>query len=249
MSLPSIPKTVAYHIGIIRMMQHRRVAAMMAIVAMLSMCAHTAKAQEAAYRFELGPAIGLSGYLGDANTSSLYAHPGFAGGAVFRYLVSTRWNIRGNFTMATLSGNSADMTNVFPGGATYDFSSTVYDLGARIDFNFFNYGIGETYRKLRRWTPYLTVGLGVTMISCEGTSVAFNIPMGAGLKYKINPRLNLGLEWCMTKAFTDKVDGPVLNDLYGIKSSFAKNTDWYSTIMLSLTFEFGERCKSCYYVD
>lgn len=208
-----------------------------------------ARAQETAYRFELGPAIGMSGYLGDANTSSLYAHPGFAGGAIFRYLVSPRWNIRGNFTMATLSGNSADMTNVFPGGATYDFTSTVYDLGARIDFNFFNYGIGETYRRMRRWTPYLTLGLGMTVASCEGTAVAFNIPMGAGLRYKINPRLNLGLEWCMTKAFTDKVDGPVLNDLYGIKSSFAKNTDWYSTIMLSLTFEFGERCKSCYYVD
>ena len=208
-----------------------------------------ARAQETAYRFELGPAIGMSGYLGDANTSSLYAHPGFAGGAIFRYLVSPRWNIRGNFTMATLSGNSADMTNVFPGGATYDFTSTVYDLGARIDFNFFNYGIGETYRRMRRWTPYLTLGLGMTVASCEGTAVTFNIPMGAGLRYKINPRLNLGLEWCMTKAFTDKVDGPVLNDLYGIKSSFAKNTDWYSTIMVSLTFEFGERCRSCYYVD
>lgn len=208
-----------------------------------------ARAQETAYRFELGPTIGMSGYLGDANTSSLYAHPGFAGGAIFRYLVSPRWNIRGNFTMATLSGNSADMTNVFPGGATYDFTSTVYDLGARIDFNFFNYGIGETYRRMRRWTPYLTLGLGMTVASCEGTTVAFNIPMGAGLRYKINPRLNLGLEWCMTKAFTDKVDGPVLNDLYGIKSSFAKNTDWYSTIMVSLTFEFGERCRSCYYVD
>ncbi|WP_289755019.1 DUF6089 family protein [Muribaculum intestinale] len=212
-------------------------------------CVNRASAQETAYKFELGPALGFSGYLGDANTGSLYAHPGFAGGAIFRYLVSPRWNIRGNFTVATLSGNSSDMTNVYPGGETYRFSSTVYDLGARVDFNFFNYGIGETYRRMRRWSPYLTLGMGMSLISCEGTAVAFNIPMGAGVRYKINPRLNLGVEWCMTKTFTDKVDGPVLSDLYGIKSSFAKNTDWYSTVMVSLTFEFGERCRSCYYVD
>ncbi len=229
----------------------RPVIAVMALaMAWCGMTVPEAGAQETAYKFELGPALGFSGYLGDANTSNLYAHPGFAGGVLFRYLVSPRWNIRGNLTVATLSGNSADMTNVLPGGASYEFSSTVYDLGARIDFNFFNYGIGETYRRMRRWTPYLTVGMGVSMASCGGTTaVAFNIPMGAGLRYKINPRLNLGLEWSMTKAFTDKVDGPVLNDLYGIKSSFAKNTDWYSTVMVSLTFEFGERCKSCYYVD
>jgi opacity protein-like surface antigen len=212
-------------------------------------CASQAEAQESVYKFELGPAIGFSGYLGDANTSSLYAHPGFAGGAIFRYLMSPRWDVRGNFTVATLSGNSADMTNVLPDNASYEFSSTVYDLGARIDFNFFNYGIGETYRKLRRWTPYLTLGMGMSLISCEGTRATFNIPMGVGLRYKLKQRLNLGLEWCMTKAFSDKVDGAVLNDLYGIKSSFAKNTDWYSTVMVSLTFEFGERCKSCYYVN
>jgi hypothetical protein len=212
-------------------------------------CAPQAEAQESVYKFELGPAIGFSGYLGDANTSSLYAHPGFAGGAIFRYLMSPRWDVRGNFTVATLSGNSADMSNVFPDGATYKFSSTVYDLGARVEFNFFNYGIGETYRKLRRWTPYLTLGMGMSLISCEGTRATFNIPMGVGLRYKLKQRLNLGLEWCMTKTFSDKVDGAVLNDLYGIKSSFAKNTDWYSTVMVSLTFEFGERCKSCYYVN
>lgn len=226
----------------------RRCAAVVAI-AVGVIVPMTASAQEEAYRFELGPAVGFSGYLGEANTANLYAHPGVALGAVFRYLPSTRWDVRGNFTMATLRGNSADMINVLPSRQSYTFTSTVYDLGGRVDFNFFNYGIGETYRRLRRVTPYLTMGMGLTLVSCEGVTSAFNIPMGAGVRYKLSPRLNLSLEWCMTKAFTDRVDGPMLNDLYGIRSSFAKNTDWYSTVMLALTFEFGERCKSCFYVD
>lgn len=232
-------------------LRRQAVATMVAVAAVCCslLAPRAAVAQETLYKFELGPALGFSGYLGDANSANLYAHPGVAGGVLFRYLVSSRWNVRGNLTVATLSGDSADMDNVLPGGASYDFSATAYDLGARIDFNFFNYGIGETYRRMRRWTPYLTLGMGATLVSCEGTTATFNIPLGAGLRYKLSPRLNLGLEWCMTKTFSDKVDGPVLNDLYGIKSSFAKNTDWYSTVMLSLTFEFGERCRSCYYVD
>ncbi len=220
------------------------------IIALMSMATATeARSQEAAYKFDAGAAIGMSGYLGDANTSNVLSHPGFAAAASFRYLINTRWAIKGVFTTAGLSGDSADMENVYPGGNTYSFTSSIYDLGARAEFNFFNYGIGETYRKLRRWTPYLSLGIGVTLASSEDTHVAMNLPMGVGMRYKLTPRINIGLEWSMTKVFGDNVDGPVLDDLYDIKSSFIKNTDWYSLIMLTISYEFGERCKSCFYVD
>ena len=52
----------------------------------------------------------------------------------------------------------------------------------------------------------------------------------------------------MTKVFSDHMDGP-LSDLHQIKSSFARNTDWYSNISFSVTYEFGERCATCHYVD
>ena len=141
------------------------------------------------------------------------------------------------------------MDDVLPGGASYSFKSTVYDLGGRVEFNFFPYGIGETYKKLKRWSPYLTVGIGLTLASCGGqTNAGFNIPMGAGIKYKIKERLNFGVEFTMTKVFSDHVDG-VLSDLYQIQSSFLKNTDWYSNISVSLTYEFGKRWATCHYVD
>ncbi len=102
---------------------------------------------------------------------------------------------------------------------------------------------------MKRWSPYLSLGIGMTVASSSGTHIYANIPMGLGVKYKLKPRINLGLEWTMTKVFGDKVDGEILDDPYHIKSSFLKNTDWYSTIMLSISYEFGERCKNCFYVD
>lgn len=201
------------------------------------------------YKFDFGAQLGMSGYLGDANGSSIFKHPGFSGGLSFRYLTNTRMAVRFVFNTLSLSGNTADFENVLPGGAQYKFNSQVYELSGRYEFNFFPYGIGETYKQLRRWTPYLAAGLGVSLASCEGKSaVAPTLPMAVGMKYKLTERWNLGVEFSMTKAFGDKVDGE-LTDLYLIKSSFIKNTDWYSNISISLTYEFGKRCVTCHYID
>ena len=210
------------------------------------------RAQSAPYKFDVGAGIGMTGYLGDANRSSLLKHPGFEGELTFRYLPNVRWAIRGVLSAMSLSGSTADMDNVLPsnGPEVYDFTSTVYDLGGRLEFNFFSYGIGETYKRLRRWTPYLTLGVGVSLSSSGGkTSVAPNLPMGAGVKFKIKERLNFTAEFTMTKVFGDKVDGPVLNDLNTIKTAFYKDTDWYSRLTIGITYEFGQRCEACHYVD
>ncbi len=219
-------------------------------VAPLRVAAQTSTAPEETYKFDFGAGVGMSGYLGDANNSNLFKHPGVAGNLSFRYLMNTRMAIRGMLNVMTLSGDTSDWDDVLPGGAQYDFKATVYDLGGRFEFNFFPYGIGETYKKLKRWTPYLALGVGVTLSSCGGsTNVAPNIPMAFGVKYKVKERINLGLEFSMTKVFGDKVDGDKLTDLYMIKSSFMKNTDWYSTIQVSVSYEFGKRCVTCHYVD
>ena len=215
---------------------------------LVALAAPRLQAQEETYRFDIGAQAGMAGFLGDAS-SNIFGHPGFSGGVSWRYLPDARWAVRALLNVMSLSGDTADMDDVLPGQAQYSFKSTAYDLGGRVEFNFFSYGIGESYKKLRRWSPYLTVGLGVTLATCGGErAFGVNIPMGAGIKYKLRERWNLGLEFTMTKVFSDHVDGE-LSDLYQIKSSFIKNTDWYSNISVSVTYEFGKRCSTCHYVD
>ena len=219
------------------------------MLAVLAGIAPGAYAQETPYKFDAGVGVGMSGYAGDAS-SNVFSHPGFEGELTFRYLPTARWAVRGVFSTLGISGNTADMDGVLPGGAQYSFKSQVYDLSARVEFNFFPYGIGETYKSLRRWTPYLTLGVGATYAVCDGSG-AFgpNIPMGAGIKFKLRERLNLGMEFTITKVFNDHVDGPDLSDLTSIKSSFVKNNDWYSRLSVGITYEFGKRCETCHYVD
>lgn len=83
--------------------------------------------------------------------------------------------------MQTLSGNTADMDDALPGGQKLKFSSTVYDATLTAEFNFFAYGIGQPFRRLKRWTPYLSAGIGAAMSrSGSDTSGAFVLPLGLG---------------------------------------------------------------------
>lgn len=219
------------------------------IILAASYPAFEADAQED-YRFDAGGGIGMTGYLGDANTSNLWSSPSYDLELLFRYIANPRLAFKSNFYLGRLSGDSSKMTNVFPSGETYKFSTTFYEIGEMVEFNFFNYGMGETYRKLKRITPYIAAGLSLTAWNAEGKSgAALAIPLGVGLKYKPSRRLNLGLEFLMKKTFTDRLDGPMLDDPMSIESSFMKNTDWYSTLTFTVSYEFSKRCAVCNYKE
>ncbi len=215
-------------------------------ITLITLASVTSVFAQDTYRYEVGGGIGMSGYIGDASTN-IMKHPGWAAGGIFRYVIDRRWSLKANLIVANIGGRSDGI--VYPGGAVYEFNSTLYDAGAQMEFNFFNFGIGSKYMNLKRITPYLTVGLGGTFATPDvgGNAFAIVLPMGVGVKYKWKERLNLGLEFTMRKSFGDGLDG--LSDLNGIRHSFAKNTDWYSVLMVSVTYEFGKRCKVCHYVD
>lgn len=202
------------------------------------------------YRFDMGAGVGMTGYIGDANSAWLWKNPSWDFEVLFRYIINPRWALKTNFYTGGLRGDSSQMSNVFPNGETYKFSTVFYEIGEMAEFNFFNYGKGETYRKLKRISPYITAGLSFMLWQIDGkTGMAPVIPLGVGVKYKLSERWNLGFEFLMKKTFTDKLDGEALRDPYGIKSSFMKNTDWYSTMSFTISYEFSKRCAVCHYKD
>ena len=142
-----------------------------------------------------------------------------------------------------LKGTSANESTWYPEGP-YEFDKNVMDIGARYEYNFWAYGTGREYRGARRLTPFITLGLGVTSYGGTKSGMTANLPLGAGLKYKIGDRLNLSAEWRMHFTMSDYLDD--VKDPYGIESSgIFKNTDCFSVIQLALTYDLWAKCKTC----
>ena len=178
---------------------------------------------EPEYRLEVGGGIGAVTYLGDFNSN------------LFR-------------DMQPMGSLLAKKTYYPDSIKDYSFKSNLVDVGLRYEYNFWPYGTGQEYRGAKRLTPYIYIGMGATIVkadTADKTEVAFNLPLGGGVKYKMADRLNLGVEWTIHFTTSDMLDG--VKDPYGITSSgLFKNTDCYSQLRVSVTYDLWAKCKTCH---
>jgi hypothetical protein len=209
----------------------------------------TAVAQE--YKYEIGGMAGMSMYLGDANQTALLKGLNPAGGLVFRRNFNFRWAFKADLMMGKITGNTRNTENVFPGHAETSFSRSFFELGGQMEFNFLPYSDKFAYLNTSRIAPYLLTGMGITVAPGENrTFLSLYLPLGAGVKYKIINRVNLGVEYTVHKLFGDGFDAPNsegfnLDNPYKIQSGLFKNKDWYNTLMFSITWDFGPNDRKC----
>lgn len=215
------------------------------LLALLLTTAMAAGAQtEPEYRLEIGGGIGAVTYLGDFNGSPFNdVQP--MGSLLAKYKLDPRMAIALSAGYGQLKGSSKNVKTYYPDRSDYSFSSTLVDIGLRFEYNFWPFGTGQEYRGAKRLTPFIMLGVGATIAKPSTTEVTMNVPIGGGVKYKVADRLNMALEWAIHFTGKDTLDG--VADPYGIKSSgLFKNTDCYSHLRLTLTYDFWTKCRTCH---
>jgi hypothetical protein len=212
------------------------------------------KAQdEPEYRMEIGAGAGLQSYVGDLDANIVRGQSPLAG-LVAKYKPTPRTAWSANLRFGKLEGSSEHVETIYPllAGQPWKFKTNTVDFDISFEYNFWPYGTGQEYHGARPFTPFIALGMGLTFANADVTgmetfkksSAGFQMPFGIGIKYKVANRLNLSAEWLMHFTGTDKLDG--MTDPYGIKSSgLFKNTDCYSTLQLSLTYDLWTKCKTC----
>ena len=221
----------------------------------LLVCAATALTATAQtddqYRMEIGVGAGMVAYEGDYN-GSITSGMQPAATVMLRRIFNPYMGLRLAATYGKLKGSDRGLKTYIPdtdGDTSYEFNNILADLSLTYEYNFWPYGTGHDYRGAKRLTPFIFAGLGATYVTGGGNNVfTANLPLGLGVKYKLAPRLNLGVEWAMHFSLSDKLDGTA--DPYGIKSSgLFKNTDCYSALQVSLTYSFMAKCRTCHNQD
>lgn len=199
------------------------------------------------YRMEVGAGVGLVSYLGDFN-GSVVKNMQPMGSLVWRWVLNPRMALRAKGSYGKLKGSSADVQTYYPDmqAKPYEFNHSLGDLGVTFEYNFWPYGTGRDYRGAKRLTPFIFGGVGGTYVSGGPKDVwTAHVPLGLGVKYKLGDRVNIGLEWAAHFSLSDKLDGVV--DPYLVKSSgLVKNTDGYSALLVTLTYSFQAKCRTCH---
>ena len=214
-----------------------------AILLMLTVEGHAQTEPE--YRLEVGGGIGMVSYQGDFNGNIFKnMQPMFS--LLAKYKFNPRVAIAMNISYGKLKGSAKDITSHVPAQwADYTFKRKIGDVGVRMEYNFWPYGTGMEYRGAQKLTPYIFIGLGTTVYKTDKPQLAMNMPLGLGMKYKAADRVNIALEWAMHFSSSDRLDG--VSDPLGIKSSgLFKNTDCYSQLRLSVTYDLWAKCKTCH---
>lgn len=234
------------------------------------LCSYTAAQDDPEYRMEIGGGLAVAAYQGDFNGSLLKGMQPMAA-IVAKYKMNPRMAWAAQLGFGKLKGTSKDVETWYPElrQNPLDFSTGITDLNVRYEYNFWPFGTGREYLGAKPLTPFVALGAGLAFtgkpklkggpVPIEGdtiaaalmtplepkATVAAMLQVGFGVKYKLRDRLNLTAEWVMHFTGTDYLDG--VKDPYGIKSSgMFKNTDCYSTLQLSLTYDIWAKCKTCH---
>ncbi|MEE3485480.1 MAG: DUF6089 family protein [Bacteroidales bacterium] len=206
---------------------------------------------QARYIGEFGILGGDSYYNGDANSTKIFIENHVAFGGFIRAHITDRCMLKVNVIRGGASGDTRNFENLLPKGQQADFTQKFWDIGLHVEHNFLKYGMSYWDREMKRHTPYILIGPGLTIYDqWSGSQLTFNLTFGVGYKFKICERLNLGVEWSMRKLFVDDFDvtnvhNKILNDPYKMGHSWIKNNDYYTCAYVFLSVDFLRRKGAC----
>ncbi len=216
---------------------------------------------------EIGIGLGAGHYFGDINTTASLNRAKLAATAFFRKNFGNYIAVRLGASFAQLGySDQYNAHNTYMYSRNLSFNSRVWEVALQGDFNFFRFLPGDAQYS---FTPYVTLGLGVfnydpyaylrgekvflRELGTEGqgsaaypdrkiySSIAYSIPFGAGVKYALNDRINIGFEVLHRFTGTDYLDD--VSKTYVESSVFPTNPDGSPSNALLLSdrsFELGE---------
>lgn len=182
---------------------------------------------------EIGIFSGASYYIGDLNTLEHFKNSQVAIGIIVKYNINPRVALRGLFMTGSVSADDATSPSRYQGVYTnrnLSFSSTITEIGAGIEFNYFPFQLGnKTYRgsgylfaevayfQMNPSTTYLGETVELRTLGTEGQGTPLNtndyysknqlaIPFGIGFKYPFGKIFCFGMEYGIRKTFTDYLD-------------------------------------------
>lgn len=211
---------------------------------------------------EYGVTFGAAHYFGDLNNRAAVNRPKIALGGFFRKQFGNYTALRVAAHFAQLGYSDQYSQNEYQRRRNLSFNTNIFEFAVRGDFNFFKFIPTDVNHS---FTPYATLGVGVFSydpyaylngqkyylrpLNTEGETfyqgrkaygtMAICIPIGFGIKYAINDKVNLSIEIAHRFTTTDYIDD-VSTTYVGIDKFTSPNgTPSVAAVLQDRSFETG----------
>lgn len=163
----------------------------------------------AAQKSEVGFGVGSLNYTGDLVRTYDVLNSRPAGTVFYRANLSQVVSLRAGITAGSIGASDKRPIDAFAEQRDASFSLFLMEASTVMEYHFMNW---RDDKHILRFTPYLFGGLGLFGISgtkdksSEYSNVQGAIPFGLGMKYIINPKWYVALEFGARKTFFDYLD-------------------------------------------
>jgi hypothetical protein len=245
----------------------KKLLAVLAFIAVISIDLSAQSQYAVQQEGEFGIGLGAGHYFGDLNTNAQLNRPKMAASIFFRKNFGNYVAARVAASFARVGYSDVYNThNEYMTRRNLSFNSNVWELSLQGDFNFFRFMPGEPGYS---FTPYVTFGAGVFSydpytylrdekiflrpLGTEGqgsaafpdrkqySSMGISLPLGAGIKFALNERINVGFEILHRFTNTDYLDD--VSTTYVDPSIFPSNPDASpsnAALLYDRSYERGE---------
>lgn len=208
----------------------------------LMMIAYTLSAQKS----EVGFGIGTLNYTGDLARTYNVLNSKPAATIFYRSNLSKVVSFRAAITGGKIGASDKRPIDAFAERRNASFNLFLMEASTVMEYHFMNW---RDDKHIMRFTPYLFAGLGIFGISgtqnkaSQYSNVQGAIPFGLGMKYIINPKWYIALEFGARKTFFDYLDNVSTGSNQLVKNYQYGNpydNDNYYFLCLSITRTFYE---------
>ncbi|MEJ1236850.1 DUF6089 family protein [Chryseolinea sp. T2] len=191
---------------------------------------------------EVGFGLGTFNYTGDLVQFYNFKYSKPAATVFYRSNLSNVVSLRAAIT-AGLIGASEVPTDAFATQRNASFKHFLFEASTVAEYHFLNW---RDSKRFVRFTPYLFGGVALFGFSGDVdrsqaySTVQMAIPFGGGVKYVLNPKWYLSLEFGMRKTFFDYLDNVSGGDFRNKNYQYGNdsNNDHYYFLGFSITRTF-----------
>ena len=225
----------AYHTDKPVILKHLTKPALIVVILLFSWAA---QAQDAEIGFELG----AYNSLGDVNKKYDFGNSALGMQAFYRKHLNNGFSTRLSGGYGKLKGKDVETFDVFSANRQAAFEGNFFNVDLIWEYHFLDY----REEKLQQfWTPYILFGVGLYKFSGEDelgqsydAGINLRLPVGIGIKYRIDRRWTLAASTTAIKSNSDKLDNvsEANSMLKNYSGGNPNDDDWMFNTSISISY-------------